>query len=883
MQGPNYYLYFIDPNNYSNSTFTLVSGPTNGILEYRTDLCNGQWLRVPLNIPLSNNTVRYPAWNQCSTFNNCKWSYTSTNSLMSSTGSMDTFTWRMSNNDGPSTNYFSGASVATCSIYVNSNQVPVAQDIYRSCAPDTGTTFAVNFTDGDAREWNSSNLCGQSWSVIIVTPPTNGVFTATNGLFLTYRPNPGTLHQFDHFTFKVNDAKDPSNIANGTIQIRNTRDRSGNLVVLIVDTNLLQGTITNAIYRLKNDLEHDGYTAKITGWSNPNSSNLWAYLVSEYTATNQFLSGAILVGGQPGTVPPLAYVTNGPFAECTDLVYWNLTYFQRGQVNNAPRNIWVSRFLVPDSTYGNTTNLLQRALDANHDYRTGTSRLPHKAFCYTSVSKNYGEAESNALARMQEVWPEADGRGAPGFAGVGDPNFHFLTNRVDLAVNLGGDCLAAGGEMFEESSDGVPSGCLYFDTCFLVPDVYRIVNQMRFVILNSCDCATPSGGGLANNMLTTRGGGCVLAMGATATFGGGFLMSESSFIDRNFRKLLKDGEAIGTAAVEYYAFTDSVDDRTMFYGDLSLSVMAAPSNRLPVIRNFISSISASHSPARVSCSVDAYDPDGAISNIEWFLTGYDYGRAQPTLSGAATSIVWSCATPGVYTTRVEVIDNYKARSWSESVITVMAPTACTVSASAGAGGSIAPSGSVVMLLGSSNSFINSPSQWFHTNSVLVDGLGVGAPGIVTLTNVMVDHTILAQFAPDLAISNTPKWWLYQQNTNWATNFDAAGLSDPDGDGVATWQEYIMGTDPTNKASVFWVRLAITNSQLVASWSSSVPDARCGGLCRYYMLEATTNLVTGPWLPAPGYTTNPASGQVMTYTGTPGTSALFFHGKTWLAP
>ena len=51
--GPNFYLAFVDPNKYTNPTFTLVSAPTNGILEYRSDLSNGRWLAVPLNTAIN--------------------------------------------------------------------------------------------------------------------------------------------------------------------------------------------------------------------------------------------------------------------------------------------------------------------------------------------------------------------------------------------------------------------------------------------------------------------------------------------------------------------------------------------------------------------------------------------------------------------------------------------------------------------------------------------------------------------------------------------------------------------------------------------------------------------------------------------------------------
>jgi hypothetical protein len=321
----------------------------------------------------------------------------------------------------------------------------------------------------------------------------------------------------------------------------------------------------------------------------------------------------------------------------------------------------------------------------------------------------------------------------------------------------------------------------------------------------------------------------------------------------------------------------------MFYGDLSLPVMAAPSNSLPVIRGCTISVLTNHNPVQVSCSVDAYDSDGTVSNIEWFLSGYDYGRAVPTFAGTGTNVLWSCLTPGVYTNRVEVVDNYKARTWQEFVITVPTPTACTVTASAGTGGSISPSGNVVVTLGSSGSFTNTPNQWYHTNAVMVDGTNQGTPSVYTFNNITVDHTITALFSPDLVSSNTPKWWLAQINPAWTNDFNAAALGDQDGDGIPTWAEYIAGTDPTNKASTFYLGTQMNNGQAVVTFPTVVPGVSYGGINRYYTLECTTNLNAGTWTAISGWTDVLATGQPLAYTCQTASSNSFYRCKVRLGP
>jgi len=70
----------------------------------------------------------------------------------------------------------------------------------------------------------------------------------------------------------------------------------------------------------------------------------------------------------------------------------------------------------------------------------------------------------------------------------------------------------------------------------------------------------------------------------------------------------------------------------------------------------------------------------------------------------------------------------------------------TITASAGTGGSISPSGSIVVNYGSSKSFSITPSTGYHIASVVVDGSNKGAISSYTFTNVTSNHTINAAFA-----------------------------------------------------------------------------------------------------------------------------------------
>jgi alpha-tubulin suppressor-like RCC1 family protein len=203
--------------------------------------------------------------------------------------------------------------------------------------------------------------------------------------------------------------------------------------------------------------------------------------------------------------------------------------------------------------------------------------------------------------------------------------------------------------------------------------------------------------------------------------------------------------------------------------------------------------------------------------------------------------------------------------------------------STGYGGAISPAGSVIVPVGSTNTFTMTASNWYFLASVMVDGGAAGAPGAFTFTNVVADHTIVANYAAELAASNTPEWWLYQQNTNWSTNFDAAALADQDGDGVPAWEEYIAGTDPQNPAGVFSLNAALTNGQAIVSFPTIVPSAQYE-LQRYYALESSTNLNSAqPWQGIAGWTNIQASGQAVVYTNASASPNQFFRGRVWLAP
>lgn len=86
-------------------------------------------------------------------------------------------------------------------------------------------------------------------------------------------------------------------------------------------------------------------------------------------------------------------------------------------------------------------------------------------------------------------------------------------------------------------------------------------------------------------------------------------------------------------------------------------------------------------------------------------------------------------------------------SLSPFVIAAPIQTTVTVTASAGTGGSISPSGSLTVPPGGTASFIIAPDPGYHVLSVIVDGTNKGAVSDYTFMNVTANHTIAAHFKP----------------------------------------------------------------------------------------------------------------------------------------
>jgi hypothetical protein len=91
------------------------------------------------------------------------------------------------------------------------------------------------------------------------------------------------------------------------------------------------------------------------------------------------------------------------------------------------------------------------------------------------------------------------------------------------------------------------------------------------------------------------------------------------------------------------------------------------------------------------------------------------------------------------------LDSYPALAGASTNLNLQADIYYTITASAGSGGTINPSGSVSVALGGSKTFTITASEGYAVLDVLVDSVSKGAITTYTFSNVTGNHTIVASF------------------------------------------------------------------------------------------------------------------------------------------
>jgi uncharacterized repeat protein (TIGR02543 family) len=121
----------------------------------------------------------------------------------------------------------------------------------------------------------------------------------------------------------------------------------------------------------------------------------------------------------------------------------------------------------------------------------------------------------------------------------------------------------------------------------------------------------------------------------------------------------------------------------------------------------------------------------------------------------------------------------------------------------------------------------------------------GSGSHVTGTTALIsssDHTLYAKWTLTTTSRGTPWLWLDGYGVVSGSDYEAADTGDPDGDGFFAWQEYVAGSNPTNRTSAFRAMISFSNGVRLVTWS---PDLRPD---RIYTVQGKTNLTDAAWGP-----------------------------------
>jgi hypothetical protein len=131
------------------------------------------------------------------------------------------------------------------------------------------------------------------------------------------------------------------------------------------------------------------------------------------------------------------------------------------------------------------------------------------------------------------------------------------------------------------------------------------------------------------------------------------------------------------------------------------------------------------------------------------ITGSNFAGASVTFGGVAATAVTvtsntslTCVTPVHAAGAVNVVLTASGGTVTQSASFTYSPG---ITASAGTGGTISPSGTVPVNSGSNQSFTITPNSGYQIADVQVDGVSVGAVTSYNFTNVTANHTIVPSF------------------------------------------------------------------------------------------------------------------------------------------
>ena len=144
-------------------------------------------------------------------------------------------------------------------------------------------------------------------------------------------------------------------------------------------------------------------------------------------------------------------------------------------------------------------------------------------------------------------------------------------------------------------------------------------------------------------------------------------------------------------------------------------------------------------------TIKAYASEGGTISPEGEITVYENSYQKFTITPELGYRISDVLVDG---SSVGAVDSYTFSNVTDnhtiSVVFIAVPI-LTITSSAGNGGIISPSGTVMVSEGASQKFTITPSSGYVIHSVTIDGNSVGIVSSYTLTNIIENHTISVTF------------------------------------------------------------------------------------------------------------------------------------------
>lgn len=498
---------------------------------------------------------------------------------------------------------------------------------------------------------------------------------------LIYTPQSGYRGE-DSFTYRVVNGDAVSGTATIYLQVGNPAWPSRPGILIVLGTSSLH---IPEVDRLANDLTNEGWNPSIVVYGGKGNASceveaLWRVIHAAWQSDPN-LRGVLMIGRLPGArgygVGSDLLIFKGTWQGVdgwteTDALLSQARFYAPSLADSMGNGVqpmaktnFVSRINIPEGGYGGRSaeTLARRALDANHNFRIGATRLPRRAYFMHAVgtikispgypSRLYGNVIGTADG-CPTSWPAIWRLGSWKEYGAGH---------------------------------GLPD---YYEPDASRSNVFNTPMQMFFC--GSGGCHTDEPGAVQNIKLFSRGGHVVFS--DLGLFG-------NSWETDDVPDQILARQPFGRVYLERMNLRPAVfiESVRMRWGDLSLRFPdASTSNAMPVITVANSFSGRVNQPLSIPFKVT--DPDVATSDspfvdykflVELWPVGYD-DRNEPSVSRTYNQVsiddtlTWTYTQAGTYTCRIEVMDEWRARTWKNVTITVNTPpTAVSDTASTDAG------------------------------------------------------------------------------------------------------------------------------------------------------------------------------------------------------